>query len=357
LKKKILVFRFSALGDVAMTIPALWSFHKQYPDYEIWIVSRSFAADLVGALPNVHFFAADLKGRHKGIQGLFRLFRELKELGPWSAVIDLHGVLRTHVLTLLFKFTHTKVSKIDKGRKEKKALTRKENKVFKPLQHTIDRYVDVFVRAGFPFKLTDFSGKQVYSNNPVAFNGAVSEVIDQAREEGKRLIGVAPFAKHPWKSWPEEKMFELLSMVNEQGFYIILFGGGANEKEKLQQWASNLKNACTFACQLKMADELNLMSQISVMVSMDSANMHLASLAGTPVVSIWGATHPYAGFFGYGQSLQDAVQIDLGCRPCSVFGNKKCHRGDFACMMQITPEMVLKKILTKKQKRPKLTLH
>jgi len=81
------------------------------------------------------------------------------------------------------------------------------------------------------------------------------------------------------------------------------------------------------------------------MISMDSANMHLASLFGVPVVSVWGATHPFAGFMGFGQSPDRAVQIDdLECRPCSVFGNKPCFRGDHACMEWITPERVLEKV-------------
>jgi len=80
------------------------------------------------------------------------------------------------------------------------------------------------------------------------------------------------------------------------------------------------------------------------MLSMDSANMHLASFVGVPVISIWGATHPYAGFYGWNQSPDNAVQIEMECRPCSVFGNKKCFRGDYACLLNIKPQLVLNKI-------------
>ena len=87
------------------------------------------------------------------------------------------------------------------------------------------------------------------------------------------------------------------------------------------------------------------MSHLDTMVSMDSANMHLASLTGTRVVSVWGATHPYCGFMGWQQKEEDAVQINtLSCRPCSVFGNKPCHRGDFACMNNILPEEIIQRI-------------
>ncbi|PWD99530.1 glycosyltransferase family 9 protein [Marinilabilia rubra] len=328
-----------------MTVPLLWSLRQKYPDSEIWFVSRPFAKDLVEAVQGVHFLPVDLKVKHKGLPGLIRLFKELNQLGPWDAVIDLHSVLRTHVLTSLFKLSGTKVSKIDKGRKEKKALTRKNKKDFRRLLSTQERYRQVFTNAGYPFDMVEFPGKELYGQ--VTYSKNTGDSSPPLGDSGGPLIGIAPFAKHQWKMWPEEKMKELMQMLEKAGFQIYLFGGPGEEQEKLEEWASKLKNARTFAGQLSMAQELKLISTLSVMVSMDSANMHFASLAGTRVVSIWGATHPYAGFYGFGQSTDDAVQIELPCRPCSVFGNKPCHRGDFACMMGITPKMVFNKIVKK----------
>lgn len=355
MKKKILVFRFSALGDVAMTVPVLWSFLEKYPEHDIWFVSRPFAANLVAPLPGVHFVSVDFKGRHKGFYGLFRLFRELKKAGPWEAVVDLHSVLRTHVLSLLFKVAGNNVSKIDKGRNEKEALCRKENKVFKKLPATTERYQQTFEKAGFPFKLSGFPGKKLFGIRQPEEKKSSSQYNQPpnnfpTEDLSGFIVGVAPFAKHQWKMWPEDKMHVLLNMLQEHGCKIILFGGPGAEQEKLERWAENLKNASTFAGQLSLSDELKLISQLDVMVSMDSANMHFASLTETRVVSIWGATHPYAGFYGFGQNPDDAVQIDLECRPCSVFGDKPCHRGDFACMMRVSPEMVLEKVL-KSEKR------
>ncbi len=346
MKKRILVFRFSALGDVAMTVPVLWSFRQQYPEHEIWFVSRPFATDLVAPLPGVNFFPVDLKGKHKGFRGLFRLFKGLKKQGPWEAVVDLHSVLRTHLLTMLFRLSGIKVSKIDKGRSEKKKLTRKENKIFRPLPPTTERYRKTFEEAGFPFELVPFPGKDLYGE--ISSEPKSQESPPWGDLGGPSfLIGIAPFAKHHWKMWPEEKMKELLQLLDSKGVSVVLFGGPGQEQQKLEEWASLLKNARTFAGKLPMAKELELMSHLDVMVSMDSANMHLASLAGTRVVSVWGATHPYAGFYGFGQAPEDAVQIDLDCRPCSVFGNKPCFRGDFACMQRVTPEMVLERIFNK----------
>ena len=82
------------------------------------------------------------------------------------------------------------------------------------------------------------------------------------------------------------------------------------------------------------------------MVSMDSANMHLASLVDIPVVSIWGATHPYCGFKGWRQNDENIIQLPLTCRPCSVFGDRPCHRGDYLCLNGIKPAIVTDKILS-----------
>lgn len=73
--------------------------------------------------------------------------------------------------------------------------------------------------------------------------------------------------------------------------------------------------------------------------------MHLASLVETPVVSVWGATHPYAGFYGYKQDLNNIVQAELFCRPCSIYGNKPCYRGNYECMELINPEIIVSKVL------------
>jgi len=93
-----------------------------------------------------------------------------------------------------------------------------------------------------------------------------------------------------------------------------------------------------------LKEELILMSHLDVMLSMDSANMHLASLTATPVVSVWGATHPCAGFMGWRQPEENAIQATLDCRPCSIYGQKTCRRGDYACLNMIKPETIAERI-------------
>ncbi len=119
----------------------------------------------------------------------------------------------------------------------------------------------------------------------------------------------------------------------------------------LESWAAKLPRTVSLAGKRHgFGAELALFNHLDVMLTMDSANMHLASIAGTPTVSIWGATHMYCGFKGWRQMDSDALQLPLTCRPCSVFGDKPCHRGDYLCLNGIKPEAVFAKVMEKLSK-------
>lgn len=337
--KKILVLRFSALGDLAMTIPVIWSLKQQFPDTEITFASRAFAKPLIEKVSGVSFFQVELNGRHKGLYGILRLYKDLRKAGEWDAIADLHDVLRTKILRLLFSLNGSKTYRIDKGRKEKKLLTRLKFKVLTPLKPTVQRYAEVFQESGLDVKV-DF--KTLFTKAaPIS-----SSISDLTGGKNCRWIGIAPFAKHEGKAYPIGKMKQLISMLSgKQGIKIFLFGGGKSEEDALEQISVEFPGLINLAGKMKLEQELEIISHLDLMISMDSANMHLASLAGIPVVSIWGATHPHAGFYGWNQSKENAVQVDLYCRPCSVFGNKPCYRKDYACMHLIEPENVLNKVL------------
>jgi ADP-heptose:LPS heptosyltransferase len=322
------------MGDVAMTVPVIKNLLQQHPDLHITVVSNAFFAPLFEELERVHFYPADLKGKHKGIAGLYRLFRELKK-NKFDAVIDLHNVLRSQILRNFFKLAGYKISVIDKGREEKKALARREHKVFHQLASTHQRYADVFRSAGLAVELN--------TTGPVFTKQVLPVSMQAIFNAGKKLIGVAPFAQHEEKMYPLGKMKEVVKLLANNNT-ILLFGGGKYESDVLQEWEKEINNVFSIAGKISFKEELATISNLDLMLSMDSANMHLASLYKIPVVSIWGATHPFAGFYGWGQDEKNIVQIDLECRPCSVFGNKPCFRGDHACMQWITTDMITQKI-------------
>ncbi|WP_316818374.1 glycosyltransferase family 9 protein [Pedobacter nyackensis] len=339
-KNKILVIRFSAMGDVAMTAPVLKEFIREYPDTELLVVSRSLFKPFFNDIPNLSFHALEPKGKHKGFLGLIKLFRELKK-EKVTAVADLHNNLRSKIVSCFFSLAGVKTATLDKGRKEKAALTCKENKLLKPLKSTVNRYADVFKELGFPFVLKNTLEKPV----PAQLQKETFSFVPVPKT--KKWIGVSPFAQHQQKVYPLPKMETVLLSLAEAGHQLFIFGGSEAEEHIAAQWEKKHDNILSVVKKVKLDDELKLISNLDVMLSMDSSGMHLASLKNIPVVSVWGATHPYAGFLGYGQSINDAAQIDLYCRPCSIYGNVPCYRGDFACMNNLSESVVINSVLKK----------
>jgi len=340
MQKTILAIRFSALGDAAMTLPVMQQVLVQNPDIHIVFVSSRNWGALCKGIPGLTFFPADLKGRHKGLPGLYRLFRDISRAHRIQAVADLHEVLRSKIVRTFFRLKGVPVAVIDKGRAGKKALTRKENKILQPLTSTIERYAAVFRQLGCS---CDLPGAPAFTS-PWPLNDRITAVTGPAGQD--TWIGLAPFATYEEKTYPLEKMEQVLAALAQLPQHkVLLFGGGVQEVAQLAALAQRYPRTVVVAGRFSLEEELAIISRLQVMISMDSANMHLASLFGVPVVSIWGATHPFAGFMGYGQSLDRAVQLpDLYCRPCSVFGNKPCFRGDHACMEWIAPESVVEKV-------------
>ena len=286
---------------------------------------------------NIRFFEADTQRIYHGLKGLTRLFHIL-EKEHFDAIIDLHDVLRTKYLRMRFRMAGTPVARIDKGQKEKRKLTASNLKIRKQLPSSFQRYAEVFQQMGYSFPLNFTS---IYREKP-----AISEIPVLTEEKGdKHWIGIAPFAAHKGKIYPLEKTEEIIQTLSAYPqIKLFLFGGGTTEIDILSAWAKKYPQTISVAGKLKMEQELALMSHLDAMLTMDSGNMHLASLVNIPVISVWGATHPYAGFMGWNQSFSNVIQTDLPCRPCSIYGNKPCKRKDYACLNRISPAQILSRI-------------
>lgn len=314
----IAVIRLSAMGDVAMTVPVIRALVQQNQHVKVTVVSRPFFQPFFEGIPNVTFFAVDLNGRHKGTMGLFKLYADLKKRNI-NAIADLHNVLRSIVIRNLFALSGKKVAYSDKGRAEKKALTRAQNKIFQPVKSMVERHVETFKNLGFEVDLT----------HPV-FPEKVQlteEVFKVCGEKGNaNWIGIAPFAQYESKVYPLDLMQEVITKLAENNSNkIFLFGGGSKETGQLQTLAANKYNVIVVAGKLKLQQELQLISNLDVMLSMDSGNSHIAAMLGVKVVTLWGATHPYAGFKPFNQPFDNCLtadRIQYPLLPTSVYGNK-----------------------------------
>jgi ADP-heptose:LPS heptosyltransferase len=330
--------RLSAMGDVAMTVPVLRAFVNQYPEVKITVISRPFFKPFFEGIPNLSFFAFDEKERHKGFLGLCKLSQDLKALNI-DAFADLHNVLRSKLVRTLFAVSGKKTAFVDKGREEKKALTRPENKIFKPLTTMFERHTKVFQELGFSVDLANpvFPPKTILD----------SDILNIIGNSSQKLIGIAPFAQYDSKVYPLDLMQKIIgTLALDHNNTILLFGGGKKEVEILNTISSGKKNAINMAGKIKFPQELQLISNLDVMLSMDSGNAHIAAMLGVKVITLWGATHPFSGFSPFNQPLENALTADRNLYPklpTSVYGNKKVEGYEDA-MRTIAVEEVVSKI-------------
>ena len=335
----ILVIRLSAMGDVAMMIPILQGLEVKYPQLRITVLTKKQFAPIFSHLDGVIVHVANVKAEHKGFAGLWRLYKELKKK-EIDAVADLHNVLRSKILKKYFGLSKIPFAQIDKGRKEKKALTRSKNKEFKPLKTTQERYMEVFKNLGFPINLSDCK--------PLERQPLPEKLLELVVQDTRKWIGIAPFAAHQGKMYPLKLMQNVIEELTHTDKYkILLFGGGEVEQKALEALSNSFSNTLSLASKLSLEEELTIISNLDIMVSMDSGNGHLAANYGIPVVSLWGVTHPYAGFYPYGQPLENALLSDREMYPgipTSVYGNK-VPAGYEKVMESISPQSVLTKIL------------
>lgn len=340
--KSVLVARFSALGDVAMTVPVVYSACRCYPDIRFTFVTRrSMTSIFLNPPANLTVVGLDLEQSYNGVGGLWHLFKELRRRFDFDGMIDLHDVLRTKVFCAFCRLYGIAVSVVNKGRKGKLGLTRRHGKVLLPLISMRARYRQAFHGIGLPVESLFQGLFGTGKGSPEAF-----AMITPPKSAGEKWVGIAPFAKHTGKIYPPSMMEQVVKEISAlPDVKIFFFGGGETECEILHSWAERYPSAVSLAGKrYGFPAELALVSNLDVMVSMDSANMHLASLVCTPVVSVWGATHPYCGFKGWRQKEEDTIQLPMTCRPCSVFGNKPCFRGDWHCLRGISPNVIVEKV-------------
>ena len=276
----ILVIRLSAMGDVAMTVPVILGFCKKYPSVKITVLTKPFMAPIFSDIANVSVFNADVKGKHKGITGIWRLYKELAHL-QIHLVADLHHFLRSTILKQFFRLKAIPFIQIDKGRAEKKKLI---DPKLEPLKSTFKRYLEVFEKLGYSISVDEMveMPKKSFPKDFIHLKDNKEQV----------LVGIAPFAAFKGKMYPLNLMKEVVNELNNTNKYkIVLFG--------------------------------------------------------VPTVTLWGVTHPFAGFSPFGQSKDNALladSVEYPLIPTSIYGNK-FPVGYENVMGTIKPSKVVQKII------------
>jgi ADP-heptose:LPS heptosyltransferase len=337
------------MGDVVLLVPAIRALVAAYDDVEVTVVTRpkfaSFFTDIERVIP----YPADVDYTYTGILGMRDLFGKLMRKANYDVVIDMHDHMRTIMLRSLFKLFGVPVIVFEKGRPDKKQFTRKEDKNTQPLPHTVERYRQAFVRAGFDQVRTD-APAPYFELKDTTRDQVTAWLAENGIRKDSLWIGIAPFAAHTSKVWPEANYFAVIEQwLSVQQSRFFLFGGGEKDIRFFESVKQRFPDVVIVAGQLKIKQELALMESLDLMLCVDSSNMHLAALSGTKLLSIWGGTHPDVGFGPYQRGDESIIQISrevLPCRPCSVYGTEKCLRGDFACLTFIKPEDVVIRMKT-----------
>lgn len=319
----LLIFRLSSIGDVAMGVPVVMAALEQNPEVRIDFVAPKWLHSLFPKHPRLGLINFDKKKQHQGIIGVYKFYQSL-DIKQYNAFADFHYVLRSHLLRGLIQSNGIATAVLNKGRKEKKALITGKNK--KQLQVTTERYADVLRKLNLNVQL-DHTLKDFHHFNVTK----------------TKTVGFAPFAAHRGKMYDIKSMEKVVLAI--QKLVPVKIFGSALELNSIAAWEK--LPYVRFVKENSFADELKVMATLQLMVSMDSANMHLASLVGVPVLSLWGTTHPYAGFLGYGQAQDFVIQDEtLDWRPTSIYGNKLGPEDNPNGMKNILPEQIIDKIKT-----------
>ena len=320
--KRILVVRLSALGDVAILAPVVKARAKANRNCTFLVAAPAKLEPLFNGVENIQFVPTTKKQSSK------QLYNQWCKLKP-TIVADMHHVNRVIGADLLFLMHGVPVKHIKKEKIKRHRMMRRIDKDHSPLTPSWKRYDMVFDACGL-------------EPSNIEENATTPWPIKQ--HPFPIRIGIAPTAQHKGKIWPIDKMERLLGLLTQSKKYKIQLFGGPDETEMFEKWTSQFENTESMACKMSFAEELKSIGQLDLMLCMDSANMHFASAMGIPVISIWGATHPDAGFYGWRQSKALAIQKSMHCRPCSTFGNKPCHYGHYKCLGTISPENVFQQI-------------
>ena len=327
--KHLLIVRLSAMGDVAMLPHAIRALRTQYPDLRVSVATRALFRPFFEGL-GVEILEVDTRSTHRGLRGIWRLACEARRTGV-DAVADVHGVVRSIVFSTIMRLMGRNVAFIRKGRIEKWFRLGYSSSEAVPLKHTVVRYCDVFRRLGFTFD----------DPAPVTERPALESPMG---EKTGTWVGFAPFSAHAGKTYPEPLRSEVVHLLAERYDRVFIHSGSGKEQLFAEKMESLYPNVTALFGRVSLNEELALIAHLDCVVSMDSLVMHLGALVATPVVSVWGATHPELGFLGYGCDTEGVLQSEIPCRPCSVYGNKPCKTGDYRCIHAITPEMVVERV-------------
>ncbi|MBN1294921.1 MAG: glycosyltransferase family 9 protein [Candidatus Latescibacteria bacterium] len=325
----ILFIRFSSLGDIVLTSAVIEAFRKKYHDARIYYMTRNEYSGLFYKDNRID----ELITVHSGESPVQIIKRSGKE--TYDAVIDLHGTLRSRMITALLKSPR-------KIRLNKHAIARRfmvwSHNRYRRQFDVLESYLDTLR----PFGIR---GKLLPCLKPSDECLRTARVILglHCKDKPFKCIGIAPGAKHSEKRWNEKSYANLADEMVKAG-HTPIFIGDMGDKDIIERIRSIMTaESLSLAGQIDLSVTVGVISLLKVLITNDSGPMHIAGAAGTPFVAVFGPTHPDLGFVpGYPSGA--VLHSGISCSPCSIHGEKPCRMKRRFCMDEITVEMVLEEV-------------
>jgi heptosyltransferase-2 len=337
---KILVLRFSSIGDIVLSSPLLRCLRTRFPDSQIDYATRKEYAELVKANQNINFtYEFDAS---KGF-GELRAIKKRIRAEKYDLLVDIHGSLRSRYIRAFPG--PTEIAIVNKREKERTVLINSKKDIYDGLVPVSKRYIE----AVEPFGVTDDGkGTELFIPDEV-LSGMSGKMSALKLDRFETVVGLCPSARHATKRWPQERFCEVgIRCALDADAKILLFGGAVDVQgcesiaRRIEEQAGEGRTT-NLSGQLSLLETASAMDYCDVIVTNDSGLMHIADARQRNLVAIFGSTVRQFGFFPQGRHSIIVEITGLYCRPCSHIGRASCPEGHFRCMNDITVDEVLEK--------------
>ena len=332
--EKILVIRFSSLGDLILLTPLLERLREWMPEAEIHLLTKERYAPLFASDRRIN----QMKLLRSGELGELLRIRSELAAERYDLILDAHNVIRSN---LLYATTRAGIKvQLRKGQFKKFMILRMGLNLYENILHQSERYIDLLR----PFDPPD-GGTIPSLAIPAEAREKARALIRERYPGDVSLVALAPGARWETKRWPLEHFITVADRLSASGHGIVLIGGADDAA-----LCGELSGRCAVspldaAGRLGLIESAALLAECRLLVTNDSAPLHMAEAAGTPVVALFG---PTVREFGYHPQLSSSVMLglELGCRPCSRNGARPCRIHTKECLADLTPDHVIDAAVT-----------
>lgn len=329
---KILLIRFSSIGDIILTSPVIRVLREKFPEAQIDMMVKQEYAELVSTNPRLNkIYTFD---RKTGFPGLLKLVKQTRA-SQYDLILDLHRNLRSSLLY----WGGGAISRLRYRRPTlKRALLIYSGiNLYKEIVSVPDLYFRPLKTWGF---VNDGKGLELWPTSEHE-EKVTAFLLENQVKNSELLIGFSPMAAHAMKMWEPEGFVKLGSaLVKQYGARIVIFGG-REDLIKGEQMARTIPHKPVVACgKLSLMESATLIGRCHLLVTNDTGVMHMGVAMKRKIVAIFGPTSEELGFYPY-YTESIVVSKDLECRPCTAIGTSICKKGTHACMKNISYKEVL----------------